>query len=181
MDLGAILIGLAMLVLAVPYVIRPFRPVKQARGKRTALMEPGIPVKGLEVQRHLVLKKLSDLDFDYQTGKVAEEDHQAMRGELVAEASRLIEAVNREEERLEQQIRARREARAQKALCPHCRGVLRPQDRFCPTCGQPIVVSCPQCGKPVQPKDLFCTACGSQLGKSASNPATLSTVQEEGK
>ncbi len=185
MDLGAILIGLAMLGLTVPYVIRPFRPVKRARGKRVLPAEASFPSERLETQRDIVLIKLRDLDFDFQTGKVADQDYGALRGELVAEASRLIDAVRQEEEHIEQLIQSRREARVQKTLCPHCSGVLGPQECFCPTCGQPVSVSCPNCGKKVQPKDLYCMACGSHLGKPEADPAahsvTSSMAQEDGK
>ncbi len=174
MDLGAILVGLAMLALTVPFVISPFRPVKRVRGKRALPAETSYPSERLETQRDIVLKKLRDLDFDYQAGKVADQDYGALRGELVAEASRLIDAARQEDERLEQLLRARREARARKSLCPHCSGVLRPQDRFCPNCG-----------KKVQPKDLYCMACGSHLGKPEADPAahsvTSSMAQEDGK
>ncbi len=166
MDLGAILIGFAILALAVPYVISPFRPDKRARGKRAGSSETSIPPQGFKQKREITLKRLRDLDFDFQTGKVCEEDYRVLRGQLVAEASLLIDAVRQEEERIEQLIRARREAKAQGTQCPHCSGALRPQDLFCPTCGQAVSASCPHCGKKVQPRDLYCSACGTPLNKS---------------
>lgn len=165
MDIGAILIGLAILVLAVPYVAGPFRDQKKRKNKRGKVAEKKTGSEDLKQQEEIALKKLRDLDFDYQTGKVSEEDYHPLRNQLVADAAQLIEAVKQEEARLEEQLHARWQAKAQKEKCPACGGVLTPEDRFCPTCGQPVITNCQNCGKTIRPGDLFCPACGSPVQK----------------
>ena len=85
MNLGAILIGLTMLVLSVPFVAKPFQ---QVRGKKNAM-----PVKQVdpEEQRLAALTALRDLDFDFQVGKVSEDDYASLRARLVAEAARTLQ------------------------------------------------------------------------------------------
>ncbi len=49
------------------------------------------------------------------------------------------------------------------AVCPHCGASLRPGARFCPRCGQPVLLSqarCPSCGASLRPEARFCPRCG---------------------
>jgi membrane protease subunit (stomatin/prohibitin family) len=49
--------------------------------------------------------------------------------------------------------------------CPDCHGEVPVAARFCPACGNQMVVArkCPQCGKNVTVKARFCPACGVNL------------------
>lgn len=49
--------------------------------------------------------------------------------------------------------------------CPDCHGEVSVAARFCPACGNQMVVArkCPQCGKNVTVKARFCPACGVNL------------------
>jgi len=49
--------------------------------------------------------------------------------------------------------------------CPDCHGEVPLASRFCPSCGNQMVVArkCPQCGKNVTVKARFCPACGVNL------------------
>jgi membrane protease subunit (stomatin/prohibitin family) len=49
--------------------------------------------------------------------------------------------------------------------CPDCHGEVPLTARFCPSCGNQMVVArkCPQCGKNVTVKARFCPACGINL------------------
>ncbi len=166
MDIGAILIGLAILVLAVPYVASPFRKQTKSSLKREKGSDQKTNLGDLKQQEESALKKLRDLDFDYQTGKITPEDYQPLRSELVAEAANLIEAVRQDEARFEERLRVRREAKARKGSCPTCGGPLTSEDSYCPTCGQPVVTTCPNCGKTIQVGDLFCSGCGLAVKRS---------------
>jgi hypothetical protein len=47
------------------------------------------------------------------------------------------------------------------AVCPACGRVTGPDDRFCRTCGAPMVApACTHCGAPLQAGDRFCGKCG---------------------
>lgn len=53
---------------------------------------------------------------------------------------------------------------AQAATCQHCQGALRPNAKFCESCGKPTAgpakVFCAQCGAENSPSAKFCAECG---------------------
>jgi double zinc ribbon protein len=153
----AIFIGLILLGTASMFVFKPFRERQWPGSKKSA------PALRLEQARTAALTALRDLDFDFQTGKVSEEDHAALREQLVAEAARYVTAETDQDDRLEAMIRARKAAATDQKPCPRCGGQLDATTRFCPQCGAEVGMACPSCGKSVKVGDLFCRSCGSKL------------------
>ncbi len=47
--------------------------------------------------------------------------------------------------------------------CPKCKTKLQPDAKFCPSCGQALVVTCPKCNVAYQLGTKFCTQCGGKL------------------
>jgi len=49
--------------------------------------------------------------------------------------------------------------------CPHCRSTIGADSRFCPRCGEQLVVvkKCPECGKNADAEANFCSGCGHKL------------------
>jgi hypothetical protein len=158
MQISSILIGILLLVISVAYVILPFRQKRQkARG-------PLKHADHLPGQREAVLSALRDLDFDFKTGKVGEEDYQPLRAQLLAEAARYMEEEEKGEDRLEQMIQARRTGKRQGHACPRCESPVRDGQRFCSKCGCELSNElCPSCGKKIQFGDVFCSSCGNQI------------------
>jgi hypothetical protein len=79
-------------------------------------------VERLAAEREVVYASIRDLDEDFETGKLTSQDHAALRGELRAQAVRLLQA-------------EREAAPAAASGCPSC-GAELPQDaRFCLSCG----------------------------------------------
>ena len=157
MDPFAIIIGLILVGAASAFVYKPFR-VKPGLGssKATATFNP-------REARTAALSALRDLDFDFQTGKVSQEDYPNVRAQLVAEAAKYVEAESAEEARLEALIRARKAAMASETPCPQCGKKVDAGARFCSSCGTELAIACPSCGKTVKAGDLFCKSCGSKL------------------
>lgn len=161
MDLGAVLIGLTMLVISVAFAAKPFQ---QVRGKKSA-----IPVKHVdpEEQRLAVLSALRDLDFDFQVGKVSEEDYASLRARLVVEAAQYLPsrccAQDDKNDEIEALIQARKASKAKAPVCAQCGETLETGIRFCPRCGTAVEASCPSCGGDIKAGDLFCSSCGMQL------------------
>lgn len=155
MNLIAVLIGMAMLVVSVPFVAKPFQKV---RGKK-----PATPVKQVDPdeQRLATLTALRDLDFDFQVGKVSEDDYANLRARLVAEAARTLQEDKDDE--IEVLIQARKTSKAKAPVCAHCGETLEAGIRFCPRCGTAVEDSCPSCGKNLNAGDVFCSSCGTQL------------------
>ena len=83
MDPIAIMIGLVFLGGAMVFVFRPLRARPRLAFKNaTAALCPR--------EAHAVaIKALRDLDFDYRTGKVSEEDYSGLRSRLMAEAAKI--------------------------------------------------------------------------------------------
>jgi RNA polymerase subunit RPABC4/transcription elongation factor Spt4 len=158
MELGALFVGLAMLVGSLPFVIKPFRGRASGRvSKANILPNP-------EDKRKADLSALLDLDFDYRTGKVSEEDYSTVRAQLVSDAAQYIQLEKSlEDEQIEEMIAARRAKPSSSQACSNCGHTIGADSHFCSQCGMVVTQGCPSCGKPVQEGDSFCTICGAKL------------------
>lgn len=57
---------------------------------------------------------------------------------------------------------------ATKAIaCPHCSAQNPAGNKFCTSCGKPLVVTCPHCGHPADSGAAFCGNCGQPLKNTA--------------
>jgi hypothetical protein len=133
MQISALLIGIALLGGAVAYVSLPFweKRKKSLKDSTAAPSEGG---------HEAVLAALRDLDFDFKTGKISEEDYQPLRTQLLLQAAQYIEAERKEQEQLEALIQSRRKNKQQVRM-----------------------ISCPSCGNKIHAGDLFCSSCGTKL------------------
>ena len=157
MDLAAILFLIALLLAVSLYLVMPLmnnRPRRQA--------EETQEVSSLLAERERLLNALQELDFDFQLGKIPDEDYPDQRADLLrrgAEVLKQLDALSASRPKLatqragaeadaslsdddiESMLAARRKARKTKAA------------GFCPRCGKPILVTdqfCPHCGKALQ-------------------------------
>jgi len=158
MEISSLLIGLVLFIAALVFVSRPFRQKQHAGLKARKVEEqPG-------ARRAAVLSALRDLEFDFKTGKVGEEDYTPVRAQLMAEAAQFIEQEQEEEKKLEALIQTRRVAHEAAILCEHCGTALEADQRFCSKCGTAAGQElCPSCGKKNRTGDQFCSSCGSRL------------------
>lgn len=181
----ALIFGLILLAVSVFFVASPFRPpaaTKKSTGGGGQPKAAGKP--SLEKQHQAVLLALRDLDFDYQAGKVAEEDYQSLRVNLVNEAAQMLQSQGRkQEDSLEALIQSRRQARSTpqrqqpapsetkakangsaEKLCQHCQAPLLAGAKFCSKCGTPVVeIVCLKCKQSLRPDDRFCPSCGTAV------------------
>ena len=169
MPISSILIGLALAILVVPFVAGPF--VKDGRRKHKSPDERGGPVP--ELSKHDALVALRDLDFDYGTGKIVEEDYAPLRQRLLIQAAEAVQAVEAGrpavDDEIEAAVRAVRASAqtARHAACPQCHAPVGDDDRFCPKCGTALGRACPLCHNIVQVTDKFCARCGATLKSEA--------------
>jgi DUF438 domain-containing protein len=170
MEIGAIFLILAVLMLVAIFVIYPFM---QKPGK---ILTEDHRISSLLAENDRILNSLQELDFDNTLGKIPEEDYPLMRKELLnkgveilkqldelkqstdnSEVEKMLEdaiaarkntsesqsmpSVDDEDEELEELIARRRLSRDSKSA------------GFCSKCGNAILVSdafCPRCGNPTK-------------------------------
>lgn len=176
MEIGAILLILALFLLVAFFVAQPFlerRTVKLVSAEehqRSTLM----------AERDRLIGALQELDFDHTLGKIPAEDYPLMRAELLQHAADVLRQLDElapqagkesrasaAEERVEAAVAARRADAAvgQKPASAvvedddieeliAARRAARKEKTagFCSKCGKPLMKSdkfCPACGKPI--------------------------------
>ncbi len=172
MDLVAIFLLIAVIMLIALYVARPFA------GWQGRLTGNEQTLSTLRAERDRVLTALQELDFDYSLGKIPADDYPAQRKELVqngAEILRRIDALtpskspngrgefveNRSEVNAsEHRPRAEKKTASSDAsdddledLIARRRSVRKEKSSS----------FCPKCGKPVSKSDVYCPSCGHGL------------------
>jgi hypothetical protein len=146
MDLGSILLGLALLLVVTFVVLRPIL-------ERCGAAEPDEPpADRLILTREQVLTQLRDLDFDHATGKLNEDDYAAQRAQLMAQGVAVLKELDSQSaapaapeadeieplDEIERAISQRRARRPAALRCSNCSAVVTAGDRFCPKCGKPL-------------------------------------------
>jgi len=171
----AIIIGFAMLIGSLFYIAAPFR-LDEKRGK--ANKRKGVSLESNQNRHQSAILALRDLDFDFQAGKVSEEDYGSLRTSLLAKAAATMQTLDESADaRLENLIQVRRTrlitgtAPAQLianaaggSSCANCHAPLAQDANFCMKCGTPVQRTfCPHCGKPIMADDRFCSTCGKTI------------------
>jgi len=176
MDIGSILLIFALLLLVAWYVSRPL-----FERKATSVSWEEHDLSTLLAERDRVIQNLQEVDFDYNLGKIPEEDYPTQRNLLLqhgAEILRQLDSLQPSQpaiaatDRLEKAIAARRTQQLEAAAASasprkNGNGLAVPDDdlerqiadrrrsRKEKTSG-----FCPKCGKPIQMSDKFCPKCG---------------------
>lgn len=188
MTVGMIFLGLALLIIVVAYIARPFWM------PNSVPVEPAVTRdEALEAEKAVLLDQIRALDFDLETGKIPADVHQAQRARLVAQAAALLQQLDQADDRLEAvtvwqpatpaeaatpapagieaEIEAAlariRQARATQPVAEA--GALSPQPAT--VAAVPAVAAlvpptngagrfCAQCGQPRESEDRFCAYCG---------------------
>lgn len=127
------LVGALILVGAVvAFVLTPL-----IQDRRASLEREDDELTDAEAARRVALLALRDVEYDYHTGKLDEDDYRAMKRQLSAEALAAMKALEEEggEEALEAEIAEMRQGLRAGQVCSEC-GFRNPQgSRFCGACG----------------------------------------------
>jgi len=172
MDIGAIFLLLAVLLLAALFVARPFMERRRIMTVSAEEQE----LSSLMAERDRLITALQELDFDHALEKIPSEDYPGMRASLLQRASDVLrrldalqpqDAVSTDaESRVEAVIAARRaDAAVQKPdkrevsdedleelLAARRAARKEKSGGFCPKCGKPVLRTdrfCPHCGKSI--------------------------------
>lgn len=184
MDIGSVLLILAVALLVAMFVSRPFlqgRPHRSAQDAQVVEEKEHLR-SALLAEQDRVLNTIQELDFDYALAKIPQEEYTPQRVALLrtgADLLRRIDALQEEihtqtvEQRIEAAVAARRvEATRQPtpALAAATVGGPLADDEL-----ERLISArrnqrqesasgfCPKCGRPVQKTDRFCPKCGNAL------------------
>jgi len=155
------LIGGGLLAAAVVlYVLLPL-----VRGLEAPLQRSANEYSEDQFRRQVALAALRDVEYDFATGKMDEEDYRELKAELSAEALRILETLRDDEERspvaergeaegevegegpgvsdedldvLEEEIARIRRGLQEGRTCRSCAFLNPPGSRFCGRCGQEL-------------------------------------------
>jgi hypothetical protein len=126
---------------------------------------------------------LKELEFDYGTGKLSEEDFTELRDQYKAKAVAILREIDEAEEgdsidsqiehaveelRVSTKSPKRKVGVAAETVCAQCGVINDVGDKFCSDCGaslaeQPKRNVCRNCGLDYQEGDKFCSGCGEAL------------------
>lgn len=153
MEIGSLLVTLAIAIIVVGYIARPL-----IENRGYAITDSDRRWSSLQAERDRVLNVLQDLDMDHAMGKIPAGDYREQRSELLTKGAGILRELDllaggvsgagsdtsipdTASKELEAQIEAAvMERRGQGSaiesnFCPKCGNALERGDRFCPQCG----------------------------------------------
>lgn len=144
MDPGSVLLGLAVLVLAAAFVLRPVLQPAEL-GSRAGSRR----LSQLQAERDRILDSLREIDLDHDMGKLLPDDYHSQREALASRGASVLRQIDEAggagpapapvtelEAELEAAVRRlRRSDQARDRFCGQCGTGLQPDDRFCANCG----------------------------------------------
>ena len=166
MELTAIFLSLAVLILVAIYLYAPFM---ERRARRVT--EEEHELSALMAERDRIINALQELDFDFKLGKIPEDDYPVQRSTLLQKGADILRRIDTlspqttsaqdTEARLERAIAARRADASlakievtdddlESMISARRKRRTKKSAGFCPRCGKPVMVAdrfCPSCGK----------------------------------
>lgn len=144
------LVAVALAVAAVAFILHPVLFGVAAPLERTT----EDPTEA-QVRKNTALRALRDVEYDYHTGKLDEEDHRRLRNDVAREAVTAIRAADEERpgstadgaearKAIEKEIARYRERLREGLQCPGCQHANGPGSRFCGQCGQQLPLPPPE-------------------------------------
>ena len=142
-------LGVALVAAAVVLFI--LQPV--VKGIHASLEREDDELTETEARKRVALLALRDVEYDFLSGKLDEEDYRSLKAELTAEALAALEADEQAKkgtvaagngtgasagDELEAEIERMRESLRTASACPACDYVNDEGSRFCSACGQPL-------------------------------------------
>ena len=172
MELGSILLLLAILILTALFVARPFLENRRMLAVSAEEQE----LSSLMAERDRLITTLQELDFDQTLGKIPADDYPAMRAELMQQAASVLRKLDAfqaaqsaptdAESRIEAVIAARRADAAAHSASPNLETDDMLEERIASRKAARKEKSagfCSKCGKPVLRSDRFCPHCGLKI------------------
>ncbi len=142
---------LLILVIVGYWIFHPlFRP-KPIEGLSPQMREDR--GKALRQRKEDVYAAIKEMDFDFEMGKISEEDYRELKSQYKAKALEILKeldtvdggedidaAIEREVQKLrEKKRKGGKETVRQINFCPHCGKKVAPKNNFCQGCGMILV------------------------------------------
>jgi hypothetical protein len=148
MDLGSILIVLALGILTAVFIGRPFiakRGVKVTQEDKR--------LSALQAERDRVLAAIEELEMDFAMGKVPEEAYRSRRASLVSEGAQVLRSIDESMVEADDRVESPDLDAEIEAAVARLRGQR----------SRPDVSRCLSCGGEIQADDRYCVHCGASL------------------
>ncbi len=176
MDIGSIFLLLGLSILVFIFIYQPFldeRKHKVLVTEALPAIEKEMHISSLLAERDRVLRALQELEFDYNLGKIPEEDYPVQRTFLLKKGAEVIKTLDEieghsPEDDFVQQIEnvleenrvdgSGKKAKFEKDLDIESLIASRKRSKDTKPDG-----FCPKCGKPISKADKFCSKCGRTL------------------
>lgn len=104
------------------------------------------PLQGLLSQKDTIYSALKDLEFDYQTGKLSDDDYEELRKKFTAEASTVLEEIDSMRSSKNGGSKAGKKSQktasataVKERTCDKCGFAHEEDDKFCQSCGADLV------------------------------------------
>jgi hypothetical protein len=148
MGIGTILVGVALFIVICVLVITPL-----LEARRPAVEAP--PKKQLLEEEHQAnIRAIRELDLDFRTHKLLEDDYRNLRAAQVQRGAQVLRELDAlaEADEIDQEIESQiASLSASSPTCPECHSPVHSDDRFCAHCGYrfpaPAIASQPRDSK----------------------------------
>ncbi len=151
MSVGSIFLGLALLVVATTFILRPlFLPANPSASSFSSANR-GSSLASLLAQKEALLGQIQTLELDFDAGKISQVRFETERRQLVEQAAGILRQIDH--------LPPDKEAAIEAAIAQFRAHPSAPMSDE-----HPPANFCPQCGEGVQSADKFCAHCGVSLG-----------------
>jgi len=96
------------------------------------------PMQHLLSRKDSIYTAMKDLEFDYSTGKLSDEDYAALREKSAGEAAEVLREIDEMESGAKSAKKPAKRPKIAVPFCTACGFKLKPGDRFCQSCGSPL-------------------------------------------
>lgn len=149
---------LGLLVVVGYWILHPL--IRPRVSDALALEESEERAVALRQRKEDIYAAIKEMDFDFEMGKISEEDHEDLKSQYKARAIEILKELDTKEEvdevddSIEEEVRRLREKRKEEGK----------KEKRADSEGTGKINFCPECGSKAAPDSKFCRDCGVQLG-----------------
>lgn len=128
--MGAILIGVGV------FVAQPLLAARSGEIFDDEFRES--PLQHLLARKDSIYTAIKDVEFDYSTGKLSEEDYRSLREKFSAEAAEVLQEIDETASGAKSAKKQGKGKKSARTACGACGFRAKPGDKFCKSCGTPL-------------------------------------------